>query len=58
MYWWVMGIRLDVEHVIVGNGYTTWCRTCNGGWWVYNLIVEHVMVGNGYTTWCRTCNGG
>ena len=40
------GIQLGVEHVMVGNGYTT----CIG--------VEHVMVGNGYTTWCRTCNGG
>ena len=30
-----MGIQLMdiqlVEHVMVGNGYTTWCRTCNGG---------------------------
>ena len=24
-------IQLGVEHVMVGNGYTTWCRTCNGG---------------------------
>ena len=50
-----MGIQLGVEHVMVGNGYTTWCRTCQ--WWVMGiqLGVEHVMVGNGYTTWCRTC---
>ena len=30
-----MGIQLGVEHVMVGNGYTTngytTCRTCNGG---------------------------
>ena len=58
-----MGIQLGVEHVMVGNGYTT-CNDVehvmvgNGYRLDVELGVENVMVGNGYTTCCRTFNGG